>query len=207
LNDSQALQSASTGAGADAQLVLARLSRTLSAITGSQQDRMWRDDGWRMLTVGRQIERLVWLCDALSKGFYTNAVHDAAGYAVVLDLFDSTISFHARHQRSRGIPALIAHLVLNPQNPRSIGGVINELKALLAQLDANQPDAVLALAPRLEVPQAEDLPRLCEHDGIGDFIHLQALLQRQIDIGFGLSDDIGLRHFSHTGDVRYSLGA
>ena len=97
--------------------------------------------------------------------------------------------------------------MLNPQNPRSIGGVINELKALLAQLDANQPDAVLALAPRLEVPQAEDLPRLCEHDGIGDFIHLQALLQRQIDIGFGLSDDIGLRHFSHTGDVRYSLGA
>ncbi|MFV0681592.1 circularly permuted type 2 ATP-grasp protein [Ottowia sp.] len=207
LSESQSLRGAGLGAGADAQLVLAQLSRTLSAVTGLQQDRMWRDDGWRMLTVGRLIERLIWLSEALSKGFYTNAVHDAAGYAVVLDLFDSTISFHARHQRSRGIAALIAHLALNRQNPRSIGGVIHDLQTQLAQLDANEPEDLQTLAPRLQVPEGTALPRLCTHDGIGDFIHLQAWLQGQIEIGVGLSDDIGLRHFSHTGDERRSLGA
>ena len=207
LAESRELHSAGPGAGADALPVLARLSRTLAAVTGAQQDRMWRDDGWRLLTIGRQLERLTWLCDALSKGFYTNAVHDAAGYGVVLDLFDSTISFHARHQRSRAIAALLEHVVLNGQNPRSIGWVVSTLQTQLSRLHASEPAAVEDLSARLIAPSAQDLPRLCEHDALGDFTHLQALLQSQLETGAALSDDIGLRHFSHTGDVRQSLGA
>lgn len=205
--DSAALREAGTGAAGDALPVLSSLSRTLAAITGAQQDRMWRDDGWRLLTIGRQLERLTWLCDALSKGFYTNAVHDAAGYGVVLDLFDSTISFHARHQRSRAIAALLEHVVLNGQNPRSIGWVVSTLQTQLSRLHASEPAAVEDLSARLIAPSAQDLPRLCEHDALGDFTHLQALLQSQLETGAALSDDIGLRHFSHTGDVRQSLGA
>ncbi|MFT3780220.1 MAG: circularly permuted type 2 ATP-grasp protein [Ottowia sp.] len=196
---------AGPGAAADALPVLARLSRTLAAVTGAQMDRMWRDDGWRMMSAGRQIERLTWLCDALSKGFYTNAVHDAAGYGVVLDLFDSGISFHARHQRSRAIAALIEHVVLNRQNPRSIGWVVSTLKTQLERLHANEAQPVEDLSARLKSPAATDLPRLCQSDAIGDFVHLQALLQHDIEVGGRLSDDIGLRHFSHTGNERQSV--
>jgi uncharacterized alpha-E superfamily protein len=205
LAEARQLQPAHPGAAADALPVLARLSRTLAAVTGAQMDRMWRDEGWRMLSAGRQIERLTWLCEALSRGFYTNAVHDAAGYAVVLELFDSSISFHARHQRSRAIAALIEHVVLNRQNPRSIGWVLSTLKEDLSRLHADEAQPVDDLSARLQSPAAEDLPRLCESDAIGDFIHLQALLQHDIEVGTRLSDDIGLRHFSHTSDERHSV--
>ncbi len=204
--DSGALRAGA--AGVDALRVLAHLSRTLAAVTGAQHDRMWRDDGWRLLIVGRQIERLGWLCNALSRAFYTNAVHDAAGYGVVLDLFDSTISFHARHQRSRAIAALIEHVVLNHQNPRSIGWVLRALGLRLTQLHAHEAYAGLPeLAARLPGLDAADLPRLCTSDAIGDFVPLQTLLHQLTDAADHLSDDIARRHFVHSGDVGRSLGA
>ncbi|MDO5625689.1 MAG: circularly permuted type 2 ATP-grasp protein [Pseudomonadota bacterium] len=194
---------------ADAHHVLAHLGRQLAAITGAQHDRMWRDDGWRLLSVGRQIERLTFLCKALSRGFYTNAVHDAAGYGVVLDLFDSTLSFHARHQRSRSVAALIEHVVLNHQNPRSLGWVVETLGRRLARLrDTTDPAAPTDELPtRLRPAPPQDLTRLCEADAIGDFTHLQQLLAHYIDAADELSRDIARRHFSHTAEFGRSLGA
>ncbi|QTD43947.1 circularly permuted type 2 ATP-grasp protein [Ottowia testudinis] len=194
------------GHGADALQLLATVSRALSAITGAQHDRMWRDDGWRLMTAGRQIERLTYLSDALSRGFYTNAVHDAAGYGVVLDLFDSTISFHARYQRSRAIAALIEHVVLNFQNPRSLGWVVQQLIGRLSRLHEREPGPLEDLSRRLQPPAASDLTRLCQSDHIGDFIPLQELLAHFMQVGSQLSTDISLRHFTHTGEIRRSTG-
>ncbi|NIG00553.1 alpha-E domain-containing protein, partial [Burkholderia sp. Ax-1720] len=38
--------------------MLDRLNLLLSAITGAQTDNMTRDDGWRLLSIGRQIDRV-----------------------------------------------------------------------------------------------------------------------------------------------------
>lgn len=191
----------------DALRALVRCGKSLAGITGAQNDSMWRDDGWRLLIAGRQIERLTHLADALSKGFYTNAVHDAAGFGVVLELFDSSISFHSRYQRSRAIAALIEHVVMNHQNPRSLGWVTLELNTLLSHLHrhdvANLEDLSLLLRPL----SPEDLPRLCEANEIGDFTHLQAHLAHCIGTGTGLSREISLRHFTHTGVAGRSVGA
>ena len=191
--------------GSDALRALTRSSRMLAAVTGAQNDRMWRDDGWRLLFLGRQIERLTFLADALSKGFYTNAVHDAAGYGVVLDLFDSTISFHARYQRSRAIAALIEHVVMNYQNPRSLGWVTQSLGIRLSQLHRHDPENAEDLSLRLRLLQPEDLPALCQANHIGDFTHLQEYLAHCIQTGGDLSSEISLRHFTHTKEARQSV--
>ena len=207
LADCAEIQRFSPPSAGDTLAALARLSHNLLAITGAQQDRMWRDDGWRLLSIGRHIERLTFLSEALSRGFYTNAVHDAAGFGVVLDLFDSTISYHARYQRSREIAALIEHVVLNQQNPRSLAWVVQTLAGRLARMHEREPAGVEDLSIHLRAPELGELQRLCEHDEIGDFIHLQELLAHFDETGQALSDQIALRHFSHTGEVRRSLGA
>ena len=195
------------GQGADALQQLAAVSRALLAITGAQHDRMWRDDGWRLMSAGRQLERLSFLTDALSRGFYTNAVHDAAGFGVVLDVFDSAISFHSRYQRSREIPALLEHVVLNCQNPRSLAWVAQTLNGRLAYLHEREAVGVDDLSKRLRQPDVSALATLCESDAIGDFVHLQDLLREMSDTAGELSDAIALRYFSHTEDARRSLGA
>jgi uncharacterized alpha-E superfamily protein len=40
------------------QRLVADTSQMLAALTGAQTDRMSRDDGWRLLSIGRHIERL-----------------------------------------------------------------------------------------------------------------------------------------------------
>ena len=79
----------------------------LAAITGLQTDRMTRDDGWRLLSIGRHIERLVFLSAALKAGFETGCVHQNGGFEAMVALFDSTITFHAQYQQSRDIAALV----------------------------------------------------------------------------------------------------
>ena len=69
-------------------------------------------------------------------------MHDAAGFGVVLQLFDSTISFHARYQRSRDIAALIEHVVLNLQNTRSIDWVVQTASGRLARLHEREAAGV-----------------------------------------------------------------
>jgi uncharacterized alpha-E superfamily protein len=103
--------------------------------------------------------------------------------------------------------ALIEHVVLNHQNPRSLGWVVQRLRTLLARLHDNDPHQREDLSQRLRNPQPNDLPMLCEADAIGDFIHLQALLAHFIDVGASLSNDIALRHFAHTTEVGRSVGA
>ena len=45
--------------------VLSNTHNQLAAITGAQTDRMVRDDGWRLLSVGRHVERLSYLSQVL----------------------------------------------------------------------------------------------------------------------------------------------
>jgi hypothetical protein len=89
------------------QRLLADTSQMLAALTGAQTERMSRDDGWRLLSVGRHIERLEFLSHALSEAVQLGLIEEQAGFDAVLDLFDSTISFHAQYQQSRTPQALV----------------------------------------------------------------------------------------------------
>ena len=52
----------------------------MAAMTGAQTDRMTRDDGWRLLSIGRHIERLGFLASALARGFRDRLGADRRGF-------------------------------------------------------------------------------------------------------------------------------
>jgi len=102
---------------------LDQLGMQLTAVTGAQTDRMTRDAGWRLLTVGRLIERLVGYASFL-KAFWTHeALQHPQGFDQLLDIFDSAITFRARFQRRLEVPALLALLVMDESNPRALACV------------------------------------------------------------------------------------
>ena len=123
----------------EALRALESVSGFLAAMTGAQSDRMTRDDGWRLLSAGRLIERLYTLASALAHGFETEAVFDEGGFNAMVALFDSTITFHAQYQQRRDIPALLDLLVLDRDNPRSLGWVVQTLRGRLAKLADHTP--------------------------------------------------------------------
>ena len=191
----------------DALRVLESASGYMAAITGAQTDRMTRDDGWRLLSIGRLIERLCVLVPALELGFTTGAVDDSGGFEALVALFDSTITFHAQYQQSREVAALLDLLVLDRDNPRSLGWVAQTLRGRLAKLAGSAPEALDPLALKVPDPAQWDLVQLCSADPKGRYPALAALLTQCLDAAWQLSEDISLRYFTHTGETGQSLGA
>ncbi|MFN3569944.1 MAG: circularly permuted type 2 ATP-grasp protein [Polaromonas sp.] len=189
-------------------------SSFLAAMTGAQTDRMTRDDGWRLLSTGRHIERLNTLAAALVLGFETGAVHDEAGFGAIVALFDSTITFHAQYQQQRDVQALLDLLVFDRDNPRSLGWVVQTLRGRLARLAENTvgaPQPVPDLTPGLPEPgawQMHDLytpdPRLPEDQR---YEGLLSRLEQCCSAAFDLSDTLSRRYFSHVSSDEHSLGA
>jgi uncharacterized circularly permuted ATP-grasp superfamily protein/uncharacterized alpha-E superfamily protein len=191
----------------EALKVLEVLSGHTAAMTGAQTDRMTRDDGWRLLSTGRHLERLGFLAQALCCAFETGAVFDEGGYEAVVALFDSTITFHAQYQQRHDIPALLDLLVLDGDNPRSLGWVAQTLRSRLAKL-ANTPRGVMpVMAMVVPDPGTWTLEGLCERNEDGRYDRLLEVLQQCVDASYRLSDDLTARYFAHAGDGRYSVGA
>ena len=190
----------------EALRVLETLSGHTAAMTGAQTDRMTRDDGWRLLSSGRHLERLGFLASALACGFDTGAVFDEAGFEAIVALFDSTITFQAQYQQRHDVPALLDLLVLDRDNPRSLGWVAQTLRGRLAKLAGSAPGRLPDIALTVPDPQGWSLDAVCQRDSDGRHANLQALLRQCTDAAHQLSDDLGARYFTHSGEARSSVG-
>jgi uncharacterized alpha-E superfamily protein len=175
---------------------LDRLTLQLAAATGAQTDRMTRDHGWRLLTVGRLTERLQGVALRMEAFLRTNALGTVAGVEGLLDLFDSLITFRARYQRHEDLLALTDLLVLDSANPRAFAGVLRRLRTELGKLpgseDSLQP--FLALLPPEGAGLTLDALRNLDDKQLA--AKLLALSQ-ELGLASGtLADRVGERYFT-----------
>jgi len=179
----------------EAIAALGRLAVHLSAITGAQFDHMTRDDGWRLMTIGRYIERLGTLARVLQLAFATNAIGRDDGHDFVLQLFDSTITYRALYQRRLEALPLIDLLVQESANPRSLGGIARRLSNQIERLGAPGADGLKAYLPA--VAQWPGLGELGKADAEGRHARLLQLTSQLVNGSHALSDAISARYFSH----------
>lgn len=183
------------GGEAELQALLATTDTRLAALTGGQLDRMTRDDGWRLLSAGRQIERQYFLADVLAEGL-SAGLHDSDdGFALLLALFDSTITYRAQFQSRRELPALVQLLVMDADNPRSLAWVAHTLRERVRKLtrhDTAWGDAAIA---RLPNPDDWSLARLLPSDD--NHQPLLDLLRECSGAALALSSAISQHVFAH----------
>ena len=177
--------------------VLARAATHLAAITGAQTDRMTRDDGWRLLSVGRQIERLHMLAHALALGF-EHKVHEADdGFLLLLGLFDSVITYRAQFQARREVLPLLHLLVMDTDNPRSLAWVARTQRDRLKKLARHDLAWAAQVTAGLPVPEDWSLADLARTDAHGRHAVLVAALRQCSTAARGLSDEISRHLFAH----------
>jgi uncharacterized alpha-E superfamily protein len=180
---------------------LEHLSVQLGAISGAQGDRMARDEAWRLVFIGRHIERLGTLAVFLEVAERSGALQSRSGFDLLLHLFDSTLSFRSLFPGRTDVPALVDLLVLEPTNPRGVYGVLDRLRDKLAQLPTGSTGQTrVPLAEML--PPASALPSralLCERNRQGRYVTLEAMCDQLGARMAKLSDEIGGRYFSHAG--------
>lgn len=194
----------------EALSALRHASERLAAITGAQTDRMVRDNAWRLLSVGRHIERLVTLSRALTLALEHDCLHDSTGFDAVVALFDSTITFHAQYQQRRDMVAMVDLLVMDRDNPRSLAWVVQTMRSRLARLAQGAVAEDAALAASLPDPDTWSLTELSHWQqptpGRREWGRLAELLAQCEQTGARLSDEITRLHFSHAGRQSHSLG-
>ncbi len=186
---------------------LDRLALQLAAVTGAQTDRMTRDHGWRFLTVGRLLERLIGMATALTAFVDERALEQVAGSEVLLELFDSAITFRARYQRHEDLLAITDLLVLDSANPRSLAGVLRRLRTELRKLPLDEASASAVLAALPAEGAGLSLDDLRGLDEAQLLERLSNLGQRLSDLGWQLAENLGLRFFAHAsvGDAPRSI--
>jgi uncharacterized circularly permuted ATP-grasp superfamily protein/uncharacterized alpha-E superfamily protein len=204
--------------------ILKDTSDHMAAITGAQTDRMTRDDGWRLLSIGRHIERLAFLSSALTRALTCGSLETESGFDATVELFDSAITFHAQFQQSRDMAALIDLLVIDRDNPRSVSWVAHTLRGRLAKLAGSEPTELSPLSLKVPNPNSWGLAQLCERapDLITPFqegaradqptmTHRYDLLKNVLlectEAAYEVSEEISATYFTHSGMVNHSVGA
>ena len=175
---------------------LDRLALQLAAVTGAQTDRMTRDHGWRLLTVGRLSERLIGLATPMRVFIEAQALDNVAGIELLLELFDSVITFRARYQRHEDLLALADLLVLDSANPRAYAGVLRRLRTEIGKL----PGLPATLQPLLALLPAEGagltLEALRGADEAAIAQSLRSLSITLVRSASALADRVGERYFT-----------
>ena len=174
----------------DALAWLERTITVLMTLSGFALDGMTRDDGWRLLSIGRRLERLAFQCLALRVAFREGL---ASGLGWLLELADSTVTYRARYlARPEWLPVLDL-LVMDGSNPRSVMFQADGIHGYLLKLepiygacgtDVLEPPlrALQGLSPQAMDPEDERM-----RDAI-DALRTAA---------FRLSDRLTQRFFNH----------
>jgi len=106
----------------------------LVTLSGYALDGMTRDTGWRFLSIGRRLERLVFMCQALDSALTEGR---DAGLSWLLELADSSITYRTRYLGSPEWLPVLDLLIRDEGNPRSIRflslGVVDFLGRLRAR--------------------------------------------------------------------------
>jgi uncharacterized circularly permuted ATP-grasp superfamily protein/uncharacterized alpha-E superfamily protein len=186
---------------------LNRLVMSLAALSGFALDDMTRDEGWRFLMVGRQIERLQFLASSLAEFLHGVAVFDQVGLEWLLELGNSSITYRSRYMAVPQLIPVLDLLLLDEQNPHAVlfqlRLAVRSLSRLNEDFAAPREVGLSILAERLA---AFDLGSL-ENQLFG-VTSLRAVLDglvvllKQVSEAAGhASDRLALRHFAHVDDV------
>ncbi|HLK71407.1 MAG TPA: circularly permuted type 2 ATP-grasp protein, partial [Steroidobacteraceae bacterium] len=169
---------------------------SLAAFAGLALDDMRQDEGWRLLSVGRRIERLQF-CSRLLGGYLASPfAAEQAHVEWLLSATDSLRIYRPRYAVAPRLAPMLDLLLRDAEHPRSLQFQEQALSRDLAALP-RQGDGPAAL--RLEsLPSLSDADLAALESELPLRGRLVSALRTQGESTERLSDRLSMRYFSHT---------
>jgi len=183
----------------DPRGTLNALLLSLAGLAGFALDDMTQDDGWRLMMIGRRLERLQFLAELLAQRLLSGETPTQSELEWLLDIGDSTITYRTRYLAAPRLGPVIDLLVYDQTNPRALAFQWHALEYSLVRVAASlggAPDDTLdeavGLVEEMQLSAIEgDSPRAVRAR--------QALAEQLSGLGLAagrLSDRLSLKYFS-----------
>ena len=183
---------------AEALELLDQVILLLVAVGGLEMAHMTRDDGWRFMSMGRHLERLLYVTTSVAQVSASEMTDNPALLEWLLDVSDSIITYRARYMGRAEWLAVVDLLLFDARNPRSAVFQIGKLSKHVPLLPAADLGVLVPTMERLfhwrtTEPASGDL--FPGGDTGGDTV--TDFLERSEQVALRLSDALTLRYFSH----------
>ena len=184
--------------------ILDRLSLSLAALAGFSLDDMTQDAGWRLLRIGRRLERLQFGADLLAQYITTASATRQRNVEWLLEAYDSMRVYRSRYAVAPQLGPTLDLLLRDTEHPGALAflsrALMRDLAALSVSLGASSDGAAEdALEAGIPVLGDDELLALENEDREADRAR-QALAVRLRAVAAAagtLSDRLSLRHFAH----------
>ena len=184
---------------------LERLALSLAALGGYAAEDMTHDDGWRLLRIGRRLERLQFVAGLLAQHLSATAATRQGQVEWLLDVCHSISIYRSRYFVAPRLGSALDLLVRDEHHPVALAFHCNsigrDLGELAASLRTTRERSIAAPIP--EFTDSELLTLESEDESGYSARQALAVKLRAVHIAAAeLSDRLSMRHFSHTGDTR-----
>jgi uncharacterized circularly permuted ATP-grasp superfamily protein/uncharacterized alpha-E superfamily protein len=183
----------------DPGVTLDALLLSLTALAGFALDDMTQDDGWRLMMLGRRLERLQFMSELLGLRLQSGGTPTQSELEWLLDIGDSTITYRTRYLASPLLSSTIDLLVFDKTNPRALAYQWNHMQYSLVRIAASlggTPDDSIDEA----VASVEQMELIAIDGDSARAMRARQALAEQLDVLTGaagrLSDRLSLKHFS-----------
>jgi uncharacterized circularly permuted ATP-grasp superfamily protein/uncharacterized alpha-E superfamily protein len=180
---------------------LERLLVALAAMRGFASEDMTRDEGWRLMRLGRRIEKLQSIATLLALQLEAKSATRPRELEWLLETCDSVVAYRARFTAAPQLRWVLRLLLLEERHPASVCFQMAAIGTDLAQLDdalGAGPQSLLHEA--LPTPLDAQLDTLdCDDDAAaGARAALAGRLHGLAGAAGALSDALSRRYFTHT---------
>lgn len=188
----------------DILALLNNLILNVASFSGMVMESMTRTLGWRLLDIGRRLERAIYTINLLRNAVVVIGEKESAVLDTILEVADSSMTYRSRYLANFQAAPVIDLLLTDETNPRSVVYQLAVLNDHIDQLPRDRIQPLRNLEQRLimsalhsvrmaDVVVLSEMHKECERD------YLDRLLTRIATMLPTLSDAISHRYLIHAG--------
>jgi uncharacterized circularly permuted ATP-grasp superfamily protein/uncharacterized alpha-E superfamily protein len=186
----------------------------LSAFSGMERENINRGLGWYFMTLGRRLERAIYLTRQLREITTPLAEHDWPLLECLLEVADSSMTYRTRYYTTLQPLAVLDVLMADESNPRSLDFQLSHLVDLYQKLPRHLPQDLQAMRDALALLRNFDLRELKyplpgaatvenRSNGLSRLEHFLRELERLLP---SWSNNLSNRYFSHARTLPIAMG-
>jgi uncharacterized circularly permuted ATP-grasp superfamily protein/uncharacterized alpha-E superfamily protein len=186
----------------------------LSAFSGMERENTTRGSGWLFMSLGRRLERAIYLARQLREITTPLAEQDWPLLECLLEVADSSMTYRTRYFTTLQPLALLEVLMTDESNPRALDFQVKHLADLYQNLPRHLAEDLQAMRDALTILRSFDLRELnyplpgkaIEANGLDGLSRLERFLRDMEQLLPSWSNNLSSRYFSHARTLPITVG-